>query len=86
MFFFFKDKESYDSNTSHAEKVFFFFKDKESYDSNTSHAEKCFSFSRTRKATTATHRTQKSVFLFQEHGMLRKQYTARRKVLSFKEK
>ncbi|MBU5266354.1 hypothetical protein [Virgibacillus proomii] len=54
-YFFFKDKKSYDSNTSHAEKAYFFFKDKKSYDSNTSHAEKAYFFSRTRKTSTPIH-------------------------------
>jgi hypothetical protein len=30
-----QNKESYDSDTPHAEKAYFFFKDKESYDSDT---------------------------------------------------
>ncbi|MBU5265907.1 hypothetical protein [Virgibacillus proomii] len=46
MVFFFKDKESYDSNTSHAEKAFFFFKDRVATVAKHRTQKKWFSFSR----------------------------------------
>ncbi|MBU5267966.1 hypothetical protein [Virgibacillus proomii] len=70
-FFFFKDKKSYDSDTSHAEKVFFFFKDKKSYDSDTSHVEKVFFLFKGKKSYDSdTSHAEKVFFFFKEKSIL----------------
>ncbi|WP_139344991.1 hypothetical protein [Virgibacillus pantothenticus] len=60
-----QDKESLESDISHAEKALFFFKDKESLESDTSHAEKALFFFKDKESleSDASH-AEKALFFF----------------------